>query len=688
MTSIDSNSTITHTQKITDPTEDGSRTIRLLPQEVIDRIKAGESIQRASGAVKELIENAIDAGSTEIVVTCSADGLRHLQVQDNGCGMRDLTGAVTRHATSKLQTVEDLGALTTLGFRGEALASMVQVAKSVHIVSRMADQTVGISQSFTATGETGPPRLCARKVGTTITLQQLFWNLPPRQRLKDEYSAILQTIQHYSVLYAARGIGFICQRQQGKNQTKVDVNSCQMIRNSTGIQSDDLTKRVVAQLFGSSLLPHLSKFTADRSPELLSPTDDSSSNNNKVDKSETPIHQTWGFATSPSYTGCRKTQFLLFINHRWVECHSLKKRLEALWPVKPFIFCAIQVPPSHVDVNIHPTKKQVALLFENDIINYVEQAVREMLKCSQQVFTTSQALSQSVKGTQQLKLTQQITAIRVDDAPQAKRKVEDLAQDKDDRHYNEDDDRDAACGNELNTIVSKNYNDLSDKDMPLDHIQEEERHTYKRTKTKPGVDGNDSSGPNVVSTQLSTTRVRTIHAAPQGALEPFLVPTQSQARQQKQSDKSGEPVFQHEENCPLRNPSDELDLTKPGAFAMVSSRCTCRQQQIAASITGAVVDTIRMVPSSSRNLPPLKVTTCSYTSIRQLRNQLPSQCDPLFRKSHYVGIISHNRSLLQCDDRLVLWNHTECAVEFSPNSRCCGLVVVLPSRHSVRPSTL
>jgi DNA mismatch repair protein MLH1 len=189
--------------------------IQVLPKEVVDQIAAGEVVQRAAAALKEMVENSLDAKATEIHVVVHS--VSAFTLTDNGQGIpkNDLALACTRHATSKLRVVDDLARIDSFGFRGEALASISMVA-NVEIHSRTTEAPVGYTQRYAngkpTTTDNKAPTPCARKVGTTIRVTNLFHNLPTRQslRLANEYAAILKVMQCYAVHYPH--ISFVCHK--------------------------------------------------------------------------------------------------------------------------------------------------------------------------------------------------------------------------------------------------------------------------------------------------------------------------------------------------------------------------------------------------------------------------------------------------------------------------------------------
>jgi DNA mismatch repair protein MutL len=590
--------------------------IQLLPQEVIERIKAGEVIQKPAAAVKELVENALDAGSTEVFVHVSTDCLREISVQDNGCGISDLSLAVQRHTTSKLRRVDDLFALQSFGFRGEALASIVQATGRVHIVSRTIDRPVAYQQSFSpASKQVSKATPCARKPGTTVTLHDLFATMKQRQNMTNDYPSILQLLQNYAVLYAPRGISFVCQKLK---KAQPDLNTMSIVKQNQQ-QADDLaethgrlslsqqevTKNVLAQIHGTQLLESLAYcesklFGKESQRKSINNTTTANSDDVNLsllsDMAGIPMHVShvenascvnvddeicschfWCLFTKPSSKLLQQRtslNLILFINNRLVECASLKKRVETLYSNgKHLVFLAIEVPPQQVDVNIHPTKKLVALLFQEEIIDHISSTLRSAMKNLDRGFTPSQVLVAASPSVANRKRVQH-------QDPGAKENSN-------------------TCQENENTTATINNTN-----------------PYKK---KP----------------VSSKRVRTHYTDPRGAMEPFL------------SQESP-----HEANCPLMDTASELDLTQPGAFADVAKLCTCRQ----------TIRLPRQVFSRPKRIPP---TECTYKSIAQLRQPLlePHPYTLKIRTGYHIGTVTAFRSLIQCGKELVLLNHYRAAVE-------------------------
>ncbi|KAH9941321.1 DNA binding protein [Epithele typhae] len=335
------------------PPPPGPKPIRRLQESVINRIAAGEIIHRPSSALKELIENSLDAGSTSIKVTVKDGGMKLLQIQDNGCGIRkaDLPLLAERFTTSKLSTFSDLKHLTTYGFRGEALASISYVS-NLNVVTKTKTDTCN--------------------EGTTITVENLFYNTPTRlsalRGSSEEYSRILEVVTKYAVHNPH--VSFTCKKS---GTPSPDVST----------PSSSTTVQAIRLVYGQTLAKELLHVVVSSSKQSSATSEDAM---DAFDE-ESDDDEAWNAEirfTNASYQA-KKTALLLFINHRLVESSRIKRALEGVYSgilakgASPFIYLSLRIDPRAVDVNVHPTKKEVHFLNEDTIIERIADAVQQAL---------------------------------------------------------------------------------------------------------------------------------------------------------------------------------------------------------------------------------------------------------------------------------------------------------------------
>ncbi|KAL4439671.1 hypothetical protein ABPG75_002672 [Micractinium tetrahymenae] len=331
---------------------------------VVNRIAAGEVIQRPANALKEMLENSLDAGATQIIVTVKDGGKALLQIQDNGHGIRkeDLPVLCKRHTTSKLRSFEDLEGIQTLGFRGEALASISHVAH-LTVTTMTAGQPHGWRVAYSdGIMELAGPKPAAANRGTLISVESLFANIPLRRKaLKstaEENRCLLEIMGAYAVYKA--GVSMTCKRQ---GEARSDLHT------PAGASRLDNIRAV----FGAAVSKHVLPL------ELT--CGDGAAGAGPGEVADAGVH--W-YISNADFSG-KRTQMVLFINGRSVECTALKRALEATYAAvlpkaaKPFIFLEVRLPGSHVDVNVHPTKKEVGFLHQEELIEAVRAAVEEKL---------------------------------------------------------------------------------------------------------------------------------------------------------------------------------------------------------------------------------------------------------------------------------------------------------------------
>jgi DNA mismatch repair protein MutL len=334
-----------------------------LPPEVAERIAAGEVIERPVSVVKELLENALDAGAREIRVEVRGGGLRLMRVIDDGMGIpaNQLEAACARHSTSKIRRVEDLAHLHTLGFRGEALASIAAVSEltllslSTESEAWDTDEQAG-SSLVVRGGEVTQRGKRARLRGTTVTVRDLFYNMPARlkfmRQARTEGAHILQLLRRYAAGYP--GVRFTLQLED------------QIALQTSGTGS---LPKTLAELYHLPLA------------EMLHPL--------QASMREQEIRfELEGCVGNRALAQNNRQHMTIFVNGRWVQARSLQEVLEGgyrgllLKGKHPLLVLHIRVPAGELDANVHPAKTEVRLLHEREIAGAISSALRGVLERS------------------------------------------------------------------------------------------------------------------------------------------------------------------------------------------------------------------------------------------------------------------------------------------------------------------
>jgi len=322
--------------------------IQLLPDSVANQIAAGEVVQRPASAVKELLENAIDAGATEIQLIVKDAGKTLLQIIDDGCGMSDTDARLSfeRHATSKIRKAEELFQIRTKGFRGEALASIAAIAH-VELRSRLRENELG-TKILIAGSKVEKQEPCATPPGTSISIKNLFYNVPARRNfLKSDAVEMRHIIEEFErVALAHPDVGFT-----------VHHNNAELFN----IKASPLRQRIV-NMFGP------------RYNERLVPVQE-----------ETAIVAVHGFIGKPEFAKRTRGEQYFFVNDRFIKNsylhHAVTQAFDELISrgSHPSYFLYLRVDPSTIDVNIHPTKTEIKFTEERSIYAIIHSAVRNSL---------------------------------------------------------------------------------------------------------------------------------------------------------------------------------------------------------------------------------------------------------------------------------------------------------------------
>lgn len=328
--------------------------IRILSPEVASQIAAGEVVERPASVVKELVENALDAGARSLTVTIQEAGRKLVEVADDGAGISadELPLAVERHATSKLQNANDLFQIGTLGFRGEALASIGSVSR-LAITSRRAASDSGARIRVEA-GIAGPVEPVGAPVGTVVRVEDLFFNVPARLKFlkKDvtERRAIDEILSRYALAYP--DVRF-----------RVTSNATPVLQTS----GDGDRRTILASLYGVEVAKQMLEVLAEE----------------ELEAGQT-LRLT-GYISPASLTRSNRKEITFFINGRWVSDTPLTQAIvqayHTLLMVGRFPLTAlfIEIDPAQVDVNVHPAKAEVRFQAQDKIFSFVQRSVRRAL---------------------------------------------------------------------------------------------------------------------------------------------------------------------------------------------------------------------------------------------------------------------------------------------------------------------
>ncbi len=327
--------------------------IRVLSEDVASQIAAGEVVERPSSVVKELVENSIDAGARDVRVETRAGGKRLIRVTDDGCGVpvAEVEVAFHRHSTSKLTSADDLSRITTLGFRGEALASIASVSH-VTFVTRSADEAVGALLRLEG-GRTITRQESGRPPGTAVTVEELFFNVPARLKFlrteRTERRHIDAWLTRYAMAYP---------------EVRFTLNhDGKVVFQSPGT---DRLRDVLVAVYGLEVGAALIEIAPDDQP-LASGI------------------QVTGFVSPPSLHRANRTYITLFVNGRWVQdariTYAICQAYHTLLPTGryPLGVVMVRMPPADVDVNVHPAKSEVRFRDGDAVFRAVQRAVRHTL---------------------------------------------------------------------------------------------------------------------------------------------------------------------------------------------------------------------------------------------------------------------------------------------------------------------
>src|SRR5207253_2328847 len=339
--------------------------IHVLPEHVANKIAAGEVVERPASVVKELLENSLDAGSTRVRIQVEAGGKRLIQMTDNGCGMTrdDALLAFERHATSKIQSAEDLLIVATLGFRGEALPSIASVSR-LKLETRALGESSGTMVEINGgkifrVEEAGLPE------GTAITVRDLFFNTPARKKFlkaeSTELSHIASLVTHYALAHPDKHFELHSATHNMLTASPVATHAERLY-----------------QIFGHDTLDQLISVVAESDLERVGIPEAPPWRRTEDYEAPTPgkvrLH---GFVSKPELQKLNRNSIFVFVNQRLVRDrlvqHALTEAYRNIIPpaVFPVVLLFLEMPATEVDANVHPAKTEVRFRQQSLIHDFV-----------------------------------------------------------------------------------------------------------------------------------------------------------------------------------------------------------------------------------------------------------------------------------------------------------------------------
>lgn len=323
--------------------------IKVLDQNTINKIAAGEVIEKPSSVIKELVENSIDSGATAVTVEVKGGGLSFLRVTDNGAGIKkdEVKLAFLRHATSKLVTVEDLLSISSLGFRGEALASIAAVAQ-VEMITKTADDVTGLRYQIHVGKEISSEEIGAPG-GTTIIVRNLFYNTPARKKFMKTDAT--ETSYIYDLMCR------ICMSHPEISFKFIANGTDKLFTSGNGKLRD-----IIYHIYGRDITSNLLEINAENDYMKIS-----------------------GYIARPCISRGNRSFEGYYVNHRYIKSAVLTKAIEDAFRTFvmihkfPFTEINFQVRPDLLDVNVHPTKMELKFANSQDIYSFTYNAIRETL---------------------------------------------------------------------------------------------------------------------------------------------------------------------------------------------------------------------------------------------------------------------------------------------------------------------
>jgi DNA mismatch repair protein MutL len=354
--------------------------IRILPDAVANKIAAGEVVERPASVAKELVENSIDAGANSVEVRVESGGKRLIRVADDGCGMTrdDALLAFERHATSKINSADDLDAIATLGFRGEALPSIAAVSR-LTLETRHASEEAGTRLEF-AGGKLRDVKEIARPCGTTLEVRSLFHNVPARRKFlrteSTELGHIASMVTHYALGHPDKSF-----RLESVSNEILKVSPVASHRER------------IYQVMGGKMLEQLVEFgPVERQmlppPASLNLDEDAEASG---EGQAAPVLRISGFVSRPEVHKLNRNQIYFFVSRRLIRdrlaLHALNEAYRNILPagIFPVAMIFLDMPPGEVDVNVHPSKAEVRFRHSSFVHDLIRDSVLQALMASRPV---------------------------------------------------------------------------------------------------------------------------------------------------------------------------------------------------------------------------------------------------------------------------------------------------------------
>ncbi|HET7216217.1 MAG TPA: DNA mismatch repair endonuclease MutL [Terriglobia bacterium] len=354
--------------------------IRILPEAVANKIAAGEVVERPASVAKELVENSIDAGANSVEVRVESGGKRLIRVADDGCGMTrdDALLAFERHATSKITSADDLDAIATLGFRGEALPSIAAVSR-LTIETRHASEDAGTRMEF-AGGKLHDVREIARPCGTTIDVANLFYNVPARRKFlrseSTELGHIAGMVTHYALGHPDKAFRL---ESMSNEILKVSPVASHRERIYQVMGAKQLEQLVEFGPVERQFLPASAGLNMDEETEP------------NAEAEAPPIFRISGFVSRPEVHKLNRNQIYFFVSRRLIRdrlvLHALNEAYRNILPagIFPVAMIFLDMPPGEVDVNVHPSKAEVRFRRSSFVHDLIRDTVLQALMSSRPV---------------------------------------------------------------------------------------------------------------------------------------------------------------------------------------------------------------------------------------------------------------------------------------------------------------